>query len=67
MFSALMRRPYGLYVLAAVLAALLCPIGLWGTYLFFGPCTLPRYILPLFCLAPVLLSVAYLPAPGEAG
>ena len=50
-----------------MLAALLCPIGLWGTYLFFGPCTLPRYILPLFCLAPVLLSVAYLPAPGEAG
>ena len=32
-------------------------LGLWLSYLF-GPCTLPRYVLPLFCLAPVLLAVA---------
>ena len=40
------------------LPAALGVLGLWGSYLF-GPCTLPRYILPLFCLAPVLLAVAY--------
>lgn len=50
-----------------LIAALMVPIGLWGTYLCFGPCTLPRYILPLFCMAPVLLAVSFLPAPGEAG
>ena len=32
-------------------------LGLWLSYLF-GPCTLPRYTLPLFCLAPVLLALA---------
>ncbi len=30
---------------------------LWAGYLL-GPCTLPRYMLPLFCLAPVLLCAA---------
>lgn len=33
-------------------------LGLWASYLF-GPCTLPRYVLPLFCLAPVLLALAF--------
>lgn len=32
--------------------------GLTISYLF-GPCTLPRYVLPAFCLAPVLLALAY--------
>jgi len=41
------------------LPALLCPIGLWGTYLFFGPCTLARYVLPLFVCVPPLLCAAY--------
>ena len=38
------------YCLPAALGA----FGLWLSYLL-GPCTLPRYALPLFCLAPVLL------------
>lgn len=33
-------------------------LGLWASYLL-GPCTLPRYALPLFCLAPVLLILSY--------
>lgn len=33
-------------------------LGLWLSYLL-GPCTLPRYALPLFCLAPALLIAAY--------
>lgn len=33
-------------------------LGLWLSYLF-GPCTLPRYTLPLFCLAPPLLIAAF--------
>lgn len=33
--------------------------GIWLSYQF-GPCTLPRYILPLFCLAPVMLLTAFL-------
>ena len=37
---------------------------LWASYLF-GPCTLSRYILPLYCLAPVLLILAFC-LPGEA-
>ncbi|MGN0997493.1 MAG: DUF6020 family protein [Candidatus Ventricola sp.] len=49
---------------------LMAPVGgvaaLWLT-IFLGPCTLPRYMLPMFCLAPVLLAVAFLPTPGEAG
>lgn len=32
--------------------------GLWIGYLF-GPCTLPRYVLPMFCVAPMLLALAY--------
>ena len=32
-------------------------LTLWAGYLL-GPCTLPRYLLPLFCLAPVALSTA---------
>ncbi len=34
-------------------------LGIWLSYLF-GPCTLPRYALPLFCLAPVMLITAFL-------
>jgi len=30
----------------------------WISYLF-GPCTLARYMLPLFCLAPILLILAF--------
>ncbi len=41
------------------LSAALGALGLWLSYLF-GPCTLPRYALPLFCLAPVLLSLAFI-------
>lgn len=41
------------------LPALLCCIGLWGSYLFFGPCTLARYMLPLFTSAPPLLSATF--------
>ena len=33
-------------------------LGLTVSYLF-GPCTLPRYVLPTFCLAPVFLALAY--------
>jgi len=33
-------------------------LAVWLTYLF-GPCTLARYMLPLFCLAPVLLILAF--------
>ena len=32
--------------------------GLWASYLL-GPCTLPRYALPLFCLAPVMLILSF--------
>ncbi len=32
-------------------------LGLWVSYLF-GPCTLARYVLPLFCLAPALLALS---------
>ena len=37
--------------------AALGALGLWAGYLL-GPCTLPRYALPLFCLAPALLAGA---------
>ncbi|MDO5298539.1 MAG: DUF6020 family protein [Clostridia bacterium] len=40
------------------LPAALGALGLWLSYLF-GPCTLPRYTLPLFCLAPALLAAAF--------
>ena len=33
-------------------------LGLWLSYLL-GPCTLPRYMLPLYCLAPALLILAF--------
>lgn len=39
------------------LPAALGALGLWLSYLF-GACTLPRYALPLFCLAPALLIAA---------
>ena len=49
---------------ARSLPAPLISIFLWGSYLVFGPCTLPRYMLPLFCFAPVLLiSALILPIP----
>ena len=31
---------------------------IWISYLF-GPCTLARYMLPMYCLAPVLLILAF--------
>ena len=37
---------------------------LWASYLF-GPCTMVRYMLPLYCLAPALLTLAF-SLPGEA-
>ena len=47
--------------------ALLGCMGLWLSYLF-GPCTLPRYALPLFCLAPAALCMAMLlPARSREG
>ncbi len=39
------------------LAAWAGVMGLWLSYLL-GPCTLPRYTLPLFCLAPAMLGLA---------
>ena len=42
-----------------LLPAAMGALGLWLSYLF-GPCTLPRYMLPLFCLAPPLLLCAFL-------
>lgn len=51
---------------ARMLPAALGALGVWASYLF-GACTLPRYTLPLFCLAPVLLAVAFaLPCGEEA-
>jgi len=41
-----------------MIVASLGTLGLWLSYLL-GPCTLPRYTLPLFCLAPVLLILSY--------
>ena len=38
-------------------APLFGALALWAGYLL-GPCTLPRYLLPLFCLTPVALSTA---------
>ncbi len=49
-----------------MLPAALGALGLWLSYLF-GPCTLPRYALPLFCLAPVLLALAFLTRRKPAG
>ena len=43
---------------ARLLPASLGVLGIWLGYLF-GPCTLPRYALPLFCLAPALLAAAF--------
>lgn len=40
-----------------LMPAALGGLGLWLSYLF-GACTLPRYALPLFALAPALLAVA---------
>lgn len=45
---------------ARMLPAALGALGVWLSYLF-GPCTLPRYALPLFCLAPALLILSFLP------
>ncbi|MBQ7825986.1 MAG: hypothetical protein IJ337_06515 [Clostridia bacterium] len=39
-------------------------MALWLSYLF-GPCTLARYMLPLFCLAPALMILAFC-APGSS-
>ena len=47
-----------------LLPAALGALGVWLSYLL-GPCTLPRYVLPLFCLAPPLLAGAFLPARRE--
>ena len=48
-----------------LLPAALGVLGIWLSYLL-GPCTLPRYALPLFCLAPPLLAGAFLPDCKEA-
>ena len=40
-----------------LLPAALAVLGVWLSYLL-GPCTLPRYMLPLFALAPTLLCAA---------
>lgn len=49
-----------------LLPAAMGALGLWLSYLF-GPCTLPRYMLPLFALAPVLLLAALAqPRPGDS-
>lgn len=47
-----------------LLPAALGALGLWLSYLL-GPCTLPRYALPLFCLAPVLLLAALTHSPED--
>ena len=39
-------------------AAALGALALWAGYLL-GPCTLARYALPLFCLAPPMLAAAF--------
>ena len=44
--------------------AALGTLGIWLSYLL-GPCTLPRYALPLFCLAPPLLAGVFLPTHEE--
>ncbi|MDO5378101.1 MAG: DUF6020 family protein, partial [Clostridia bacterium] len=49
-----------------LLPAALGALGLWLSYLF-GPCTLPRYVLPLFALAPVLLLAAIMLPSDKAG
>lgn len=41
-----------------LLPAILGMMGLWLSYLF-GPCTLPRYILPLFACAPAFVCAAF--------
>ena len=48
---------------ARLLPAVSGVMVLWASYLF-GPCTLARYMLPLYCLAPVLLILAFC-LPGE--
>jgi len=49
------------------LPAILGCLGLWLSYLL-GPCTLPRYILPLFCLAPAALYLSlHLPQRDRKG
>ena len=40
------------------LTAALGALALWAGYLL-GPCTLARYALPLFCLAPPMLAAAF--------
>ena len=50
---------------ARLAACTLGVLGIWLSYLL-GPCTLPRYALPLFCLAPVLLIAALTDTPKEA-
>ena len=42
---------------ARLLPAVLAVLGLWFSYLL-GACTLPRYMLPLFALAPPMLCAA---------
>lgn len=60
--------PFWMLILACILfrahgqkplrVAAFGPLGVWFSYLF-GPCALPRYALPLFCLAPLLLLLAF--------
>jgi hypothetical protein len=48
-----------------MLPSALITICLWASYLVFGPCTLPRYMLPQFCFAPALLILALCRAEAE--
>ena len=41
-------------------------LALWLSYLL-GPCTLARYMLPLFCLAPVIAATALSPYSASGG
>ena len=47
-----------------LLPAALGAMGIWLSYLL-GPCTLPRYALPLFCMAPPLLIASLSPDHKE--
>ena len=53
LFLLLRRRGYGRRILSPALL-----LVLWVSYLL-GPCTLVRYLLPLYCVIPPLLIIAF--------
>lgn len=53
LFLLLRRRGYGRRILSPALL-----LVLWVSYLL-GPCTLVRYLLPLYCVVPPLLIIAF--------